>query len=55
MSKGYPIDPPLQTKLGPESSFIQRHNQGDNCGGGSSKTVQRLLTMNSVARHVVTN
>jgi hypothetical protein len=55
MPKGYPIDLPLQTKLAAESSIVQRHIQHDNCGSGLPRTWQSLLTMNSVARHAITN
>jgi len=55
MSKGYLIDLPLQTKLVVESSTIQRHIQHNNCGGICPDRGQRLLTMNSVAWHMVTD
>jgi hypothetical protein len=55
MAKGYLMGPPLQTKLAAESSLVHRHNQEVNCGGDLPNVLKRLLTMNSVARHGVTD
>jgi hypothetical protein len=55
MAKGYLIGSPLQTKLAAESSLVHRHNHEANCGGHLPNMLKRLLTMNSVARHGVTD
>jgi hypothetical protein len=55
MAKGYLIGSPLQTKLAAESSLVHRHNHEANCGGHLPNVLKRPLTMNSVARHGVTD
>jgi hypothetical protein len=55
MAKGYPNDSPLQTKLAAESSTFTVIIDGIIVAAPGQDHVQRALTMNSVARHMVTN
>jgi hypothetical protein len=55
MAKGYPIDPPLQTKLAAENSIVHLIFNTTIVAADGLDRVQWLLTMNSVARHAVTN
>jgi hypothetical protein len=57
MTKGYPISLPLQMKLAAKTTFSHRHIQKDNCGeiAALPDAVHLLLTMNSMAQHVVTD
>jgi hypothetical protein len=55
ISKGYPIDLPLQTKLAAESSIINVIFDRKIVATARPDHVQRVLTMNSVAGHAVTN
>jgi len=61
MSKGYPIDPCLQTSPLAESSITHRHIQWVNCGEIAANirrlpvTWSPVLTMNSVAEGALTD
>jgi hypothetical protein len=54
IAKGYLIDPPLQTTLAGESSIVAQIFDGQ-LWQPRPDYVQPLLTMNSVARHTVTD
>jgi hypothetical protein len=55
MTKGYPIIPPLQTKVEAESSIMAVTINTTIVASTRPDHVQWLLTMNSVAQHAVTN
>jgi hypothetical protein len=55
MAKGYPNDSPLQTKLAAESSPLTVIFDRKIVAMAGPDRVQRMLTMNSVARDTVTN
>jgi hypothetical protein len=55
MAKGYPKDLPLQTKLVAESSILNVIFDRRIVAAARLDRVQRMLTMNSVARDTVTN
>ena len=55
MAKGYPIDLPLQTKLAAESSIVTVIFNTIIVAATCPEHGQSPLTMNSVARHAITN
>jgi hypothetical protein len=55
MAKGYPNNPPLQTKLAAKSSSFTVIFDRTIVAAARRDRVQRMLTMNSVARDTATN